>query len=385
MTTTSPTSTSNKDINSSGNIPATMKACLATDCGDDLKANLCMKDDWPTPATSSKDLEPGTMLIRVLACSLAPGDVRVMTGKTDRMQLPPGGRPYIPGSDVAGIVVATHSNENKFNVNDYVVARFDEPKPNGGLAEYRVVLTHLSEHCPSNIPPTIACGLPASAMAAKRVVQEFVKPQQRVLILGGSGAVGTSMIQYAKLIDDVTVIAVSTQKELCLSLGADIVLDYRTTKWWEAPELTIDKDHQVDLVIDMVNGLENWPKGACSGKAIKAKGGIYVSIAPGVETEVDASTIWSMMKFIIPFMARVRYSKLFSSWTSVPKLFVPEALKLEDGDLKGLLQDVVDGKLKPQVDPASPFPFTIDGVLRAFELQKSKHAHGKVVVTIADE
>ena len=367
------------DCNSNSNMPSTMKACLATDSGDNYEANLCIQTDWPAP--SATDLQPGSMLIRVLTCALAPGDVRLMTGKTDRFQLPKGGRPYVLGSDVAGIVVATRPEETKFQMDDYVVARFDEPKPHGGLAEYRVVLTHLSEKCPCSIPPTIACGLPASAMAAKRVVREFVQPHHRVLILGGSGAVGSSMIQYAKHIEGVTVIAVSAQKELCEKLGADIVLDYRTTKWWQAPELTQSSQQQVDVVLDLVNGKENWPIGACSGFAIK-KNGTYVSLLSGVETEIDGSTIWSLVKMLGGMMGR----KLYSKWhPKAPTWATPEALKLEEGDLTGLFQDVVDGRLKPLVDPASPFPFTKEGVVSAMELQRSKHAHGKVVVTIAEK
>ncbi|KAL9179239.1 hypothetical protein ACHAXT_008529 [Thalassiosira profunda] len=364
-------------------LSATMKACLATDCGDDYGANLCIKEDHPTPATNSEELDAGMMLIRVLACALAPGDVRLMTGKTDRFQLPPGGRPYIPGSDVAGIVVLARTEESKFRVGDYVVARFDEPKPNGGLAEYRMVKTWLSEVCPESIPPTVACGLPASAMAAKRVVGEYVKPNQRVLVLGGSGAVGSSMIQYAKNIEGVTVIAVSTQQEICKSLGADLVLDYRTTKWWQATELTCDEDHKVDVVLDMVNGKENWPTGACSGKAIK-RGGVYASLITGVETEIDGTSLWKIAKFMSVFAKRKLQSKLLAR-RGVPRWAAPEALKLEDGDLTDLFQDVVEGRLKPLVDPASPFPFIKEGVVEAFELQRSKHAHGKVVITIAEK
>lgn len=40
------------------------------------------------------------------------------------------------------------------------------------------------------------------------------------------------------------------------------------------------------------------------------------------------------------------------------------------------------GRLKPVLDRRSPFPFTADGV--NFQLQASKHAHGKFVVAVLD-
>jgi len=44
-----------------------------------------------------------------------------------------------------------------------------------------------------------------------------------------------------------------------------------------------------------------------------------------------------------------------------------------------------ENKLIPCIDPQGPFPFTSDGVRRAFELQASKHAKGKVVIKVSCE
>lgn len=52
-------------------------------------------------------------------------------------------------------------------------------------------------------------------------------------------------------------------------------------------------------------------------------------------------------------------------------------------DLADLAALVAAGRIKPVLDPASPFPFTADGVKAAFKLQGSKHAHGKVVITVS--
>ena len=350
-----------------------MKACVATGFGE-INKNVFVREEWPTPKDPPP---PGHLIIKVLSCALAPGDVRVLSGKTDYIQLPDHGHPYIPGSDVSGIVVAVPESETKFQLHDYVISRFDEPKPQGGLAEYRMVPAKLSEKCPDSIPPHVSCGLSASAMAAKRTVTDFVTANDRVLIIGGSGGVGTSMIQYCKHMQAGYIVAVSTQTDLCKRLGAHQVIDYTKQSWWEMPEF---QQNKFDVVLDLVNG-DNWIVGGCSGKAVKPSG-VYVALLSGVETEIEVHGIWDTVKLVFELLGRLLYTKLNRR---VPKWVTPEALKLEDGDLKELLQDVVDGTLEPILDPSSPFDFSEPGVRNAFALQKSIHAHGKVVVNIASK
>lgn len=373
-------------------LPSVMKAAVATGFGD-IDTNVFVRNDWPTPSfpidttnikkDDKKDNDDPLLIIKVLACALAPGDVRVLSGKTDYMQFPPGGLPYVVGSDVCGIVVALSDQamaENKFQIGDYVINRFDEPKPNGGVAEYRLIKSSLTAKCPSSIDPIVACGLPASAMAAKRIVRSYVQKGSRVLVIGGSGAVGSSVIQYCKMYGASYVVAVSTQSQLCHSLGSDRVIDYRTTNWWEVPEFISQENQLFDVVFDMVNGGRNWEVGGCAGTAIKSSG-VYIALISGVRTEIEVHNILDCIKMVVQLVGRMLYSRLNPY---VPKWIAPGALKLEDGDLEGLLEDVRSGKLKPLVDPASPFDLNndVDEVRRAFHLQKSCHAHGKVVIKI---
>jgi len=372
-----------------------MKAAIATGWGE-VDDNIFVKEDWPRPklpttldealAASAKSNKKGYdavtgpesyMLIKVHACALAPGDCRLLTGKTDKFQLPQSGRPYVVGSDVAGEVVETHPSEEYFQVGDKVVSRFDEPQPNGGCAEYRLVKTSLSEKAPETISAVEACTLPASAMAAKNVAQQFVKNGDRVLILGGSGGVGTFLCQYVKLQGASFVAATTTQAELVKGLGVDRAIDYQTENWWQVEEF--QGDGNLDVVIDLVNG-NNWQRGACSGKALKRKAR-YVQLLSGVETEIDISNTFAMMRFMAGMMGRTLVSKCHPNR---PTWHVPEALELQPGFLKELFQDIDQKRIRVVLDPASPFPFTQEGVRSAMSLQKSIHAHGKVVIKIVD-
>ena len=358
-------------------LPPTMKAAVVTAFGlDDLTSNLSVQTDWPTPTLSDDDDNDNALIIRVLACALAPGDVRVMSGKTAYLQCPEG-PPYVIGSDVSGIVVQVPSSAScRFQVGDYVVSRFDEPKPRGGVAEYAKVLLHLTEHCPDSISPITACGLPASAMAAKRITADFVRKGDRVLVIGASGAVGSCVLQYAKLQGARFLAAESTQTQQCLRLGADQVIDYRQQRWWQVPAFQQDK---FNVVFDMVNG-DNWTVGAQTGLAVEPNG-TYVALLSGVQTEMTVRGPWDIVPLMFTMMGRILWSK----WhPRLPRWVAPEALLLQEGDLHDLLQDVASDKLLPIVDPACPFNFDSDGVRQAVALQQSRHAHGKVVIKIGE-
>ena len=128
-----------------------MKAAVATGA-EDIETHIHVKEDWPKPtlatALDSKtgklvsELEDEHMIVRVLACAVAPGDCRLFRGKTDMAQLPKYGRPYVLGSDICGIVTEVATGDDKesyFQVGDKIIARFDEPQPVGMCAEYACV------------------------------------------------------------------------------------------------------------------------------------------------------------------------------------------------------------------------------------------------------
>lgn len=366
-----------------------MKAAIATGA-ENYDEFLHVKEDWPKPTLATAvDGKTGKLvselkddrhlIIKVLACALAPGDCRLFTGKTDMLQLPKHGRPYVIGSDVCGIVTEVAEGEDYFKVGDKIVARFDEPQPHGMCAEYACVKAVFSEKCPASIPANEACTLPASAAAAQLVAQTLVQQNSRVLLLGASGGLGTFFCQYAKLQGASFLAATTTQPDLVKSLGVDRVIDYRTENWWELESEF--QDQPFDLVVDLVNG-QNWQKGGTSGtKVLKGKGTTYAQMISGVETELDMTGL-KIVPFMFGLLGRSMYSKLHPS---CPKYTTPQGLALKPGDLKAILDDVAEKRIRVVLDPASPFSFDSEGVRDAMKKQKSKHAHGKVVVEIAKE
>jgi NADPH:quinone reductase-like Zn-dependent oxidoreductase len=371
-----------------------MKAAIATGI-QDIDKFLHVQEDWPRPTLATvidgktgkpvskimrQDSNDSRMIVKVLACALAPGDCRLFKGKTDMMQLPKTGRPYVIGSDICGVVAEIGDDEQYFKVGDKIIARFDEPQPHGMCAEYACVKTSLSEKCPASIPSTEACTLPASAAAAKLVAERFVQPGSRILLLGASGGVGTFICQYAKLHGASFLAATTTQSKLAKSLGVDRVIDYRKENWWELESEF--SDQPFDVVVDLVNG-KNWQVGACSGTKVVKKNATYVQLLTGVETEIDASHgVFSLIPLISSMLGRSLYSKLHPK---CPKWIPFQGLDIKPGDLKGILEEVEQNKIRVILDPRSPFSFDTESVRQAMKLQWSIHAHGKVVVQIAKD
>lgn len=142
----------------------TMRCILIPSHGTDIDKLVYMRKDYPRPVKRK-----GEALIKVHACALAPGDVRVMTGHCDYFQEPPS-FPYIPGGDISGIIVEADKT-SRFKPGDKVMAEFELPRPLNGLAEYMSVKENLIERAPKNIPLMEAAALPSSALSAMVVAK----------------------------------------------------------------------------------------------------------------------------------------------------------------------------------------------------------------------
>ena len=142
----------------------TMRAASVSDLGRNVDDVLDVVDNF-----SKVDFDPadpknaGYALVRVQACALAPGDVRVLSGRTREVQGPPS-FPYIPGGDVCGIVEAVADGEPFVRPGDSVVSQFHVNR--GGLAEYAVVKTAFCARKPPRLTPSEAAATASSGTAA---------------------------------------------------------------------------------------------------------------------------------------------------------------------------------------------------------------------------
>ena len=136
----------------------------------------------------------GEVLVRVVAASVNPADVFIVTGRPRVLQLAmgrPAPRSAIRGSDVSGIVESVGAGVTRFSPGDHV---FGWGK--GSFAEYLVTAQDNLALVPDALDLAEAASLPMVGAVALQALREHttVGPNTRVLVNGASGGIGTSPV-----------------------------------------------------------------------------------------------------------------------------------------------------------------------------------------------
>ncbi|MCZ6460526.1 MAG: alcohol dehydrogenase catalytic domain-containing protein, partial [Gammaproteobacteria bacterium] len=159
--------------------------------------NIVYEDDYPEP-----ELLTDWVRLKVAACSLNYHDIFSRRGMPG-IKLP---LPLITGSDVAGEVIEIGSAVTGVSIGARVLVdpflpshgmigeRFD-----GGRAEYCVAHHSQLVELPAAVPYEVAASIPLAYATAHRmlVTRARVNAEDKVLILGASGGVGTACVLLA--------------------------------------------------------------------------------------------------------------------------------------------------------------------------------------------
>jgi NADPH:quinone reductase-like Zn-dependent oxidoreductase len=184
------------------------------------------------------------VLIQVKAASVNPLDMKIRLGYMQKMR--PVELPFVPGLDVAGVVVAVGTGVTRVKVGDEVMAA----TMGSGYAEYVVANEPMVSIKPAQISFEEAASLVVNLGTAQTILFTEGKLQsgQQVFIQGAAGAVGATMVQLAKN-KGLYVIATASGAgvELVKRLGADEVINYK-----EQDITTLVKE--VDMVADCAGG-----------------------------------------------------------------------------------------------------------------------------------
>ena len=202
-------------------------------------AEVLHLDEVPRPEVTGDGV-----LVRVHAAGLDRGTWHLMTGLPYLSRLAFGlRRPKnpVPGSDVAGTVVAVGPAVTRFTVGDEVYGT-----GRGTFAEYTVAEEKQLARKPANLSFAQAAVVPVSASTALQGLDAGrLAAGQKVLVVGASGGVGSYAVQLAKAAGaEVTGVASAEKLDLVRALGADHVIDYRKEDW-------ADGAVRYDLVLDI--------------------------------------------------------------------------------------------------------------------------------------
>ncbi len=206
-----------------------MKAAFITETGT---ADVIQYGDLPEPTPGA-----GQVLIAVQAVAVNPIDTYVRAGVV-AFELP---QPYIIGCDAAGVVEAVGEGVSEFDRGDSVWCTNQGLLGRQGTFAEKIVVDQ--QWCFPRSPAVSADDAAASALVGVTAhlglfreaanffsaTKSAVTSSPTILVIGGSGGVGSMVVQMAK-IAGATVIATAGSDEKCelvKLLGADHVINYR--------------------------------------------------------------------------------------------------------------------------------------------------------------
>ncbi|VDB91720.1 unnamed protein product [Peniophora sp. CBMAI 1063] len=341
-------------------VPTTQRAWICTGRGTPDKV-LRLEKSYPVPS----QLQKGAVLIKVKAAALNPVGYKMM-GLLPLASM----RPTVPEYELAGTIV--DANGTNFSLGDEVVAHITVPLAHktkqGALAEYAWTDANNMVKRPDNITPTQAAGVPLAGQTAWQGLFECGELQdgQTVFINGGSTAVGSFAIQWAKARGCRVIASASGKNEKYVrDLGADEFIDY--TKEDLATQLTKNPPSTKYHVFFETVGLANADH-YLKSKAYLAPGGTFVTVGPQPHGLGDFGQL-----------LRLFAGLLQPTWLGgVKSKYRLVGVKTKKEDMQAIFDLLAEGKARPLVDSVYP----MEDALKAYERLLTKRATGKVVVKI---
>ncbi|MFV2019972.1 quinone oxidoreductase family protein [Micromonospora sp. LOL_023] len=242
-------------------------------------------DDVPVPEPAA-----GEVLVEIHAIGLNSSEMQLVRGDWEGPDLK---RPYpmIPGIEAAGVIVAAGPGAPTHRVGERVTVHYrwacgdcdecvggnentcqvaaapDAPKfgrtIDGAYAEYARVPAGFAVRIPDQVSYADAAAMTVSGGTAwhMAVVRGQLRPNETVLVTGGSSGVGSMLVQIAKLAGTrVAATAGGPDKARRLrELGVELVLDHRADDDWSASFAQLSDGAGIDCVLD-ISGAGTWPR-----------------------------------------------------------------------------------------------------------------------------
>jgi NADPH:quinone reductase-like Zn-dependent oxidoreductase len=250
---------------------------------------------------------------------------------------------------VAGTVVAVGDAVADFRIGDEV---FGDPG-SGGFAQYAAAPASVLAPRPANLSLEESATLGVAALTALQGLRDWaeLKPDERVLVNGASGGVGTFAVQIARALGAGHITAVcSTQNlETVSNLGADRVIDYTKGDF-------TDLEESFDVFFDNAGSRSLGRSRRMLGDEgrlvmITGKKGRWISPIPRLVAGAIRSRFWSQS-------------------------FVNHTAVASGEDSEVLRQMVDSGAVRPVMDRR----FTLEQAADALAYQGEGHARGKSIV-----
>lgn len=289
------------------------------------------------------------VLVQIHAAGVNPVDWKLRSGHA--RWIFPLKLPFIPGCDLAGVVLSVGSNVSRFQAGEEVVG-IRGVVQGGAYAERIAIAAESLARKPANLSFEETASLPVAGLSALQAIRDLgrLKPGGKVLVLGGSSGVGHFAVQVAKALHAGFVAATSgpDNLEFVRQLGADLVIDYRQEDVLHRPE-------RYDVILDAVATSSPW---AC--ERIMTDDAAYVTTLPG-----PSVIAWNCLR------------RLRRQHRSAHQFFV--ATKGEN--LEALTRMIEAGEVKPSLQQVFPW----EQAAESHRISEQGRVRGKLVLQIRSD
>ncbi|WP_433439576.1 NADP-dependent oxidoreductase [Nonomuraea sp. CA-141351] len=286
----------------------------------------------------------GEVLVRVHGSSVNPVDAKIRSGGIRMMS----GRkfPKRTGMDFAGEVEAVGPGVADVALGQRVWGFLsDVSGRTGAAADYITVRTSALSEAPTTLDLVTAGALPSVGVTALRALRDVVRlqPGEDLLVVGGSGGVGSIAIQLGQVMGaKVTAVASAANAAFCRELGATRVIDYAARG---------GPSGEFDVILDTYGG----SLGAYR-RLLRRRGRMMT-------TSIDGMTF-----------------ALLSALSPGPRVRQMMA-RSRRADLAALAESVDQGKIRPVVERIYP----LESLGEAHHAVETGHARGKKLIAVVSD
>lgn len=334
-----------------------MKAIGYSECLP-ITNSAALKDiELPKPI-----LQPHDLLVRISAVSVNPVDTKIR-----RERAPKPGQFEVLGWDAVGTVEEIGAAVSHFAVGErvYYAGAINRPGTN---SELHAIDERIVARAPASLDDSQAAALPLTSITAYELLFDRLGiakgggAGKTLLVIGGAGGVGSILIQLARQLTKLHIVATASRKETqdwCLELGANTVINHNHLI---AEELKANNISAVDYVAALTQTQQHYDQII---ESIKPQGKIAVI------DDMDGLDIMKLKTKSISLHWELMFTR---SLFQTPDM-------VEQGRLLAELADLVDNGRIRTTATANFGQINADNLRRAHALIESGKALGKIVLT----
>ncbi|MCM3667508.1 NADPH:quinone oxidoreductase family protein [Mesobacillus maritimus] len=279
------------------------------------------------------------------------------TARREGQYVVPTPLPYIPGAEVAGVVVEVGEDVTSVRPGTRVVTLIES----GGYAEYALADERSLIPLPDQIDYHTAAALPLQGLSAYHVLKTMgrLEKGETVLVHAAAGGVGTIAVQLAKVFGAGKVIATAStpeKLELAREMGADVLINY-TEEGWEQQVREATGKKGVDVALEMAGGDVFYKTLKCLAPFGRL---VIFGVASGEQSKFNPSSLMARNQSVIGFFLPQIMRK--------PELLLPSTQEL--------FQYVIEGKVKLTIGGVYP----LDQAQEVHTLLQGRKTIGKLIL-----